>query len=252
MLSLDVEVIVSLVLAFLALVSIPSAHAAICTFNVSSGTWETAGDWTSCGGHVPGPGDTAFIPSGDTVTVTANENIGAGAINNLGTLIVNSGVTLQFASLGNDNTGNTLINKGTLTGTDLYNDGVSNSLTNSGTITVSYLGTDGTSNSFTNSGTVTVSGDLYNDGNLNSLTNGPSGTITVRLILHNDGTSNSLTNCGGTITYGSFVGPPPIVNGGSACNVFSTTIIPEYPLGLPILAILTIIGYGLIRRRTRN
>jgi hypothetical protein len=28
--------------------------------------------------------------------------------------------------------------------------------------------------------------------------------------------------------------------------------IPEYPLGLPILAILMIIGYGLVRRRTRN
>ncbi len=27
--------------------------------------------------------------------------------------------------------------------------------------------------------------------------------------------------------------------------------IPEYPLGLPILAILAVIGYGLIRRRTR-
>ena len=28
--------------------------------------------------------------------------------------------------------------------------------------------------------------------------------------------------------------------------------IPEYPLGLPLLAILTVIAYGLIRRRTRN
>ena len=28
--------------------------------------------------------------------------------------------------------------------------------------------------------------------------------------------------------------------------------IPEYPLGLPILAILMIVGYGLVRRRTRN
>lgn len=32
----------------------------------------------------------------------------------------------------------------------------------------------------------------------------------------------------------------------------TTTIIPEYPLGLPILAILTVIAYGLIRRRTSN
>ena len=28
--------------------------------------------------------------------------------------------------------------------------------------------------------------------------------------------------------------------------------IPEYPIGLPIIAILMVIGYGLVRRRTRN
>ncbi len=33
---------------------------------------------------------------------------------------------------------------------------------------------------------------------------------------------------------------------------FTAPPIPEYPLGLPILAILTIIGYGLVRRRSRN
>jgi hypothetical protein len=32
----------------------------------------------------------------------------------------------------------------------------------------------------------------------------------------------------------------------------NTTVIPEYPLGLPILSILIIIAYGLIRRRTSN
>jgi hypothetical protein len=39
---------------------------------------------------------------------------------------------------------------------------------------------------------------------------------------------------------------------GIVLNPAPTPPIPEYPLGLPILAILTIIGYGLIRRRTRN
>jgi hypothetical protein len=33
-------------------------------------------------------------------------------------------------------------------------------------------------------------------------------------------------------------------------EVENTTVIPEYPLGLPILAIFMVIGYGLIRRRT--
>lgn len=35
-------------------------------------------------------------------------------------------------------------------------------------------------------------------------------------------------------------------------TVNSAPPIPEYPLGLPLLAILTVIGYGLVRRRTRN
>jgi hypothetical protein len=30
----------------------------------------------------------------------------------------------------------------------------------------------------------------------------------------------------------------------------ASPVIPEYPLGLPLLAIFMLIGYGLIRRRT--
>jgi hypothetical protein len=42
---------------------------------------------------------------------------------------------------------------------------------------------------------------------------------------------------------------------GSATTLFTVTAappIPEYPLGLPLLAVLTILAYSLIRRRTRN
>jgi hypothetical protein len=39
---------------------------------------------------------------------------------------------------------------------------------------------------------------------------------------------------------------------GIALNPTPASPIPEYPLGLPILAILMVIGYGLVRRRTRN
>ncbi len=46
--------------------------------------------------------------------------------------------------------------------------------------------------------------------------------------------------------------PPP----SSTTTMFNLTVnsttIPEYPLGLPLLAILTIISYGLIRRKTKN
>lgn len=39
----------------------------------------------------------------------------------------------------------------------------------------------------------------------------------------------------------------------SLCDPLTvSTVIPEYPFGLPLLAIFMIIGYGLVRRRTRN
>lgn len=37
-----------------------------------------------------------------------------------------------------------------------------------------------------------------------------------------------------------------------ALTVNAAPPIPEYPFGLPLLAIFTIIGYGLVRRKTRN
>ncbi len=44
-----------------------------------------------------------------------------------------------------------------------------------------------------------------------------------------------------------------VVSGCTVTAIYSVAPpIPEYPFGLPILAILTIIGYGLVRRRTRN
>jgi len=42
--------------------------------------------------------------------------------------------------------------------------------------------------------------------------------------------------------------PPPVI----LDPLTVTPPIPEYPLGLPLLAILTVVGYGLVRRRTRN
>ena len=69
--------------------------------------------------------------------------------------------------------------------------------------------------------------------------------------------SYSVTLTGG-LTSGSYSAQ---VEDGSAdlfgvCVPFtvmsSAPPIPEYPLGLPLLAILTVIAYGVIRRRTRN
>jgi hypothetical protein len=39
---------------------------------------------------------------------------------------------------------------------------------------------------------------------------------------------------------------------GDAVQAASTPPVPEYSFGLAVLAIFMIIGYGVIRRRTRN
>ncbi len=46
--------------------------------------------------------------------------------------------------------------------------------------------------------------------------------------------------------------PDSPLNVNDPLTVTPATPIPEYPLGLPILAILVLIGFGLVRRRTRN
>lgn len=71
------------------------------------------------------------------------------------------------------------------------------------------------------------------------------------------------TSCSVTVT-GTSAGPASVKgsysgdsdndpsSGTFPLTINSTTPIPEYPLGLPLLALLTLIAYGLIRRRTRN
>lgn len=44
----------------------------------------------------------------------------------------------------------------------------------------------------------------------------------------------------------------PDLSGCVPFTVQAAPPIPEYPIGLPLLAIFVVIGYGLIRRRTRN
>ena len=64
----------------------------------ATGNWSSAGTWTSCGGSVPGNGDTAAI-SGYSVTVDANTTVGASG--GTGTTAIDmstSGSTLTIAT----------------------------------------------------------------------------------------------------------------------------------------------------------
>lgn len=55
------------------------ALAAACVSTGTGGDWATASTWTSCGGGVPGDGDTAAIADGDIVTIAASSTITVGA-----------------------------------------------------------------------------------------------------------------------------------------------------------------------------
>lgn len=62
------------------------------------------------------------------------------------------------------------------------------------------------------------------------------------------------TGAGSATVTGSFSGDGDNnpSSGTFPLTINATTPIPEYPVGLPLLAILTVIAYGLVRRRTRN
>jgi hypothetical protein len=51
---------------------------------------------------------------------------------------------------------------------------------------------------------------------------------------------------------GQPAGPYSVSDGACVNFTIDPALIPEYPLGFPLLAILTVIAYGMIRRRTRK
>ena len=124
-----------LLLGSVGLMLTPQVHAQpVCVWS-GTGTWESAANWSSCGGGAPRPGDFTSINSG-TVTVTANENPAVINVQAGATIVVNSGVTLTTFGDIVIAVGGSVINYGTIIdngGGGIVNDGV---LTNcGGTIT---------------------------------------------------------------------------------------------------------------------
>jgi hypothetical protein len=206
----------------------------------SSGVWESATNW-SCG-NIPNASNVATIPAGDSVTISSTQTVSG--VDILGTLSCNS----------------CTLNSGlpTLSGTLNNNGGTINTqgggLEPSGTIN---NGPRGTIN--------TAGGGIINSGIIN---NGPTSTINLDGggIINNSGAtftngsgSTISTSGGGIVNDGTFnncAGGIISTDGGGQFGITQTGScllappIPEYPLGLPILAIFMIIGYGVIKRRT--
>lgn len=89
----------------------------------ASGSWNSAGNWTSCGGGIPGVNDTARIPNGFTITTNSNVNttVAAVTVDAGGTLNVDrtnftvTGTTSISGTLSHTNSGRTPIFIGQVT-----------------------------------------------------------------------------------------------------------------------------------------
>jgi len=58
--------------------------AATCTWSGGNGTWETAANWSNCGGGVPGAADDAVINSNVTVSINASTTVNSLTLGNSG------------------------------------------------------------------------------------------------------------------------------------------------------------------------
>lgn len=153
-----------------------AAFAVTKTFNVTSGNWNVASNWSPVG--VPGANDDyVVIPTGKTCTITAdvtqplNNNPILGVA---GTLIINSSVTLTIIYGLTLDDGGIITNNGTIVMTATAGNGLwliaGSTINNTGTITVasgSFIQLEGTLNS---TGTVTNNGFIGNSDHIGSST----------------------------------------------------------------------------------
>jgi len=77
-------------------------------------------------------------------------------------------------------------------------------------------------------------------------------TRTVITLTFTADTTGTINDPGGPAIPAPSVTTTTGTSATSATTATTATIIPEYPLGLPLLAIFMIMAYGLIKRRTRN
>ncbi|MCB9333928.1 MAG: HYR domain-containing protein [Lewinellaceae bacterium] len=167
------------------------------TFNVNSGSWATAGNWTPNG--VPAAGDDVIFPS----TVTSVTNVPNGSINSVTIQGASGTINIQAASSGNVltvTTGFSLLAGRTLT---IGNSGARLNMAFASTCTATIAGT------FT----------INSGGTARSLTNNGDLTITSTGLVNQNGNSNFILNAGATLRIGSTAG---IAATGSTGNVQTT------------------------------
>jgi fibronectin-binding autotransporter adhesin len=176
----------------------PSAVQAASIWNVSSGEWTTAGNWT---GGLPTASTQAIISNGGTATLgvssaktgASSQVIVGNTAATTGTLVLQNASTLTTSSSGAI-LGNVANSTGTVTvtGGSTWADSGALNVGNAGTGTLTIL----------NSSTVTSGGDITI-----AAQTGSTGTVTV------DGTGSSLTSTGSMFAGQSGVGRLVVSNG---------------------------------------
>ena len=143
------------------------------TWQVSSGTWSTAGNWSPS--SVPGPGDSATIVNGGTATIAA------GVAANCNTLVLGGTASGTVQLLSGGSLTNGFVEYVGYTGSGLLNQSGGNNALGS-----LYLGVNtGVSGSYTlSSGSLATSGSelVGNDGNGTFIQSG--GTNSIAIALH--------------------------------------------------------------------
>ena len=204
--------------AVIALLGAVSCYGTAISFNVTSGSWNTAANWSPA--QIPGANDTVTIPSGDSVTgLGAAQSCASLSVS--GNLTVDNGLVVSGATTVNSGGTATIIST---TGTKSFSGDVavdaSGTWNNSGNAAVTFGGNltvNGTFNAGTGaqtfsgslktiSGSTTISlssanlsGSYTGSGTLNI-----SGTLTLGGTLLNNGTlSFGGTSGSGTLTQGT-------------------------------------------------
>lgn len=148
--------------------TIQQVFAATCTWSGGSGAWETAGNWTNCGGGVPGALDDAVINANVTVTINASTTINSLTLGNV------SGTTSPVLNFAYDAIANgaLIIDDGNLTVYTSAN--ITHSTASGGTI-VGKVYIDVQTGSATIDGTINVGAKGYAGGGIDHAGYGPGG-----------------------------------------------------------------------------
>ncbi len=185
--------------------------AATCEWNAGSGAWETAGNWTNCGGGVPGASDDVVIDANVTVTINASTTINSLTLGNSG------GTTSSTLNFNYDAIGGTalIIDDGNLT---IYKNAVITHTGASNDTLIGSINIDVQSGNADIQGYINVDYKGYDGGSRGRVGYGPGAgnpSGSSRAGGAGYGSKGSDGDASGGVSYGSLINPTHLGSGGA-------------------------------------